>query len=362
MARAKFFAAGLVCVLSSQASLAQQYEYLNLGTGSVSAINNAGQAVGSLYNAKGVTQAVVWNQGIPTYLPGLGGTSSAAAINDLGQIAGQSWNLAGSPQAVVSSAGAITTLASSPSYPSTGAAGINDHGLVVGNASQYYGGTSQAVVWNGFNITPLTNAGGTSSVATGVNNSGLITGYINGYPGTANPQAVVWQAGIATLLSNLRADNYAYSIANAVNDRGVVVGTASDADSNIHAVFWNNGNVASLNSLSGNDVAFGINDIGMVVGAMNANGGAAHAALWNSITGTGVDLNTLLNPSVLSAGITLVSAYGINDAGDIVGTSYNKITGNFGAFQLRAVPEPSTLAMWAIGLAGFFVRRRRPLS
>lgn len=364
MAAAKLFLAGLVCVLSHHASFAQQYEYLNLGNGSVSAINNAGQAVGSLYNAQqGGMQGVVWNQGIPTFLPGLGGSSSAAAINEMGQVAGQSWSIGGGIKAVVSSAGAITTLASNASQPYSGAVGINDSGMVVGNVSAYYGGPSQAVVWAGFNVTPLSNAGGTSSVATGVNNSGLITGYVNGYPGTANPQAVVWQGGSATLLSNLTLSN-AYSIAHAVNDHGIVVGDAIDAVGNVRAVAWRNGGVSTLNSLSNVDRAFAINDNGMVVGTMSPSTGVAHAVLWNSATGVGVDLNTLLDPSVLDAGLTLVSAYGINDAGDIVGTSYNSFTGSFGAYQLRAVPEASTLALAisGLGLVGLFVHRRRAVQ
>lgn len=355
MTKATLFVAGLVCAVSQHALCAQQYEYLDLGNGTVSAINNAGQAVGSIYNAKGVLQAVLWNQGTATYLSSLGGTSEAAAVNGIGQVAGRSWN--NGPQAVVWSNGAITTLASSASYADSGAVGINDSGVVVGNASQY-GPNPQAVVWSGFNITPLSNAGGTSSVATGINNSGLVSGYVNGYPGTNNPQAVTWQGNTATLLANLAPTN-AYSAAYAVNNGGIVVGSANDSNSNMHAVAWSNGVLSVLDSLSSADEALGINDLGIAVGKINYGSGAAHAALWDTKNGHGIDLNALLAPNVLPSGITLVAAYGINDAGDIVGTSFNKATGYFGAFELLAVPEPSTVAMWSIGLAALCVRQRR---
>lgn len=346
----------LVCVSAHQSSFAQRYEYLNLGNGTVSAINDSGQAAGSLFNPSGVSQSVLWAGGSPSFLYGPGGASGAVAINDRGQVAGYGW-ATGSAQAMVWSGGAVTYLAATETYGSSGAVGINDAGLVVGNVSQYYGAPSQAVVWSGFDVTPLTNAGGTSSVATGVNGVGQISGYIRGYPGSESPQAVVWQGGAVTVLSNLRTSN-AYSIASAVNDNGVVVGVASDADSQLHAVFWRDGSLATLASLSSSDVALGVNNAGLVVGQLNSSGGAARAALWDIKTGKGGDLNAVMAPGTLPNGVILVGANGINDAGDIVGTSFNKMTGSFGAFELRAVPEASTWTMLTIGFVALFLRRR----
>lgn len=356
---------GLACALWQQEAMAQQrYQYQDLGGGAAAyAINDAGLVVGSRYDAQNTLQAVVWDlQGSPTFLTDLGGSSSTAlAINQGGQIAGQAWNLGAVPQAVAWSGGAITTLATQPSRPNSKAVGINGQGMVAGNTSASFGGASQAVVWQGLDVTRLDNAGGTSSVATGLNDAGLVSGYVEGIPGTSNSQAVVWQGGAATLLPNLTS-SYAYSIAQAVNSDGVVVGAANTGISGyIRAVVWRNGEVSALPTIGDADMARDINDLGVVVGTKDFNGGTHRAAFWDTNTGLTGDLNSLVGAGVLPANITLIDAYAINNRGDIVGTSYNRTTGSFGAFALRAVPEASTWMMWGMGMAGLvLVRRRRP--
>ena len=356
---------GLACAFLQQAAMAQQqYQYQDLGSGAAAyAINDAGLVVGSRYNAQNKQQAVVWDsQGSPTFLSDLwGGSSMAAAINESGQAAGQAWNLGTTPQAVAWSRGAITTLATQNTRPSGNAVGINGQGIVAGNTASFFGGGSQAVVWQGLDVTPLSNAGGNSSVATGLNDAGLVTGYVEGISGTFNPQAVVWQGSTATLLPNLTS-SYAYSIANAVNQAGVVVGAANTGISGyIRAVVWRNGEVFALPAIGDADMARDINDLGVVVGSKDYNGGRHRAALWDTRTGMSTDLNLLLGAGFLPADITLIDAMGINNLGDIVGRSYNSTTGNFGAFVLRAVPETSTWVMWSMGMAGLVLaRRRRP--
>jgi uncharacterized membrane protein len=356
---------GLACAFSQQAAMAQQqYQYQDLGSGAAAyAINDAGLVVGSRYNAQNQQQAVVWDQqGASTFLSALSANSSSAfAINQGGQIAGQAWNLGTIPQAVAWSGGAITTLATQASQPYGKAVGINGQGLVVGNTSASFGGASQAVVWQGLDVTPLGHAGGTSSVATGLNDAGLVTGYVEGISGTSNPQAVVWQGGSATLLPNL-ASSSAYSVAQAVNQGGVVVGAANTGISGyVRAVVWRNGEVSALPAVGDVDMAQDINDLGVAVGTKDFSGGTHRAALWDTNTSLAGDLNVLVGPGVLPANITLIEANAINNNGDIVGTSYNSTTGNLGAFALRAVPEASTWMMWGMGLAGLaFVRRRRP--
>lgn len=355
---------GLACALAQQAASAQMptYQYQDLGQGAAAyAINNAGLVVGERYNAQNTLQAVVWDrQGSPSFLPDLWGSSSAAfAINQQGQIAGQAWSLGTIPQAVAWSGGAITTLATQPHQPFGAAVGINSKGEVVGNTSTSYGGDSQPVVWRGLDVTPLDKAAGTSSIATGINDAGLVTGYTLGIPGTFNPQAVVWRDGIATPLPNLTS-NYAYSIAHAVNRDGVVVGDASTgSNGDIRAVVWRNDEVSALSALSDSDRAFGINDLGVVVGALKASGGFQRAALWDTNTNTNGDLNALVGEGVLPADITLIDAYAINNLGDIVGRAFNKATGNYSAYALRAVPETSTLLMWGMGMTGLILVRRR---
>jgi probable HAF family extracellular repeat protein len=347
----------LACACAHQMAVAepQRYEYQDLGgAADAYAVNDAGLVVGVRNNAQNQQQAVVWDkQGVPAFLTGLsGGTSFATAINQQGQIVGQAWNLGAIPQAVAWSDGAITTLATKADQPFGQAVGINAGGLIAGNTSATFGGASTAVVWQGLGVKPLGHAGGISSVATSLNDAGLVTGYVEGIAGTFNPQAVVWQGGVATLLPNL-ASSYAYSKALAVNQEGTVVGAANTGTGGyIRAVVWRNGEVSALSPLGDADMAQGINDAGVVVGTKDFNGGLHRAALWDTRTGVSGDLNALVGEGTLPFNITLIEAHAINNLGDIVGTSYNKTTGRMGAFVLRAVPEPGTWLMFAMGVAG----------
>ena len=81
--------------------------------------------------------------------------------------------------------------------------------------------------------------------------------------------------------------------------------------------------------------AYGINDAGQVVGLYIDNAGIAHG-----FVDTGGIYTTLDVP-----GASLTEAYGINDAGQVVGL-YQDASGPHG-FLATSVPEPSTLALCA---------------
>ena len=76
-----------------------------------------------------------------------------------------------------------------------------------------------------------------------------------------------------------------------------------------HAAVFANGKVTDLTpNISGNDAfANAVNTAGVIVGCS-----AGRAFIWNN--GVGTDLNTLIPAN---SGVTLVSANGINDKGQI---------------------------------------------
>lgn len=115
---------------------------------------------------------------------------------------------------------------------------------------------------------------------------------------------------------------------------------------NLYDAVTNNGSTTNYHS-----VANDINNAGLIVGkSERISGSAAVAILWEN--GIAIDLNTLI-PS--GSGWNLLSAEGINDAGDIVG--FGTFGGNSRAFLLT-IPEPSSVFMLLLAPLAWLRRRR----
>jgi probable HAF family extracellular repeat protein len=137
--------------------------------------------------------------------------------------------------------------------------------------------------------------GGISSQATDINERGQIVG--SARTGGSSFHAVLWDKGEFTELSTLGGQ---LSEARAINNAGVAVGFSTDVSGTYRGVIWRHGQVMLI---AGLEIATDINGSGQVVGQTPGR----RPALWN-------------NGSLVELTDSPGQAFGINDAGQVVGT------------------------------------------
>jgi probable HAF family extracellular repeat protein len=212
--------------------------------------------------------------------------------------------------------------------------GINDAGSVAGFRSLSTAAIAladRAALWQGGMVTDLATLGGQFGYATAISNWGQIVGW--SFNAThAAPRATLWLNGVVYDLGTLGgAASQAYDVAS---DAGYVVGVADTAQAKPHAFRLRinaAGTVTSrvdLGELSGGaSYAYGVNNNGDVVGTSDSR-----AFLWRG--GAMVDLNTQIPAG---AGWTLETARAISDGGRIAGTGRH--LGAERAYLLAAVGD-----------------------
>ena len=201
------------------------------------------------------------------------------------------------------------------------ATAINDAGQMVGNdtkneasSSHKFGvQTTYAAIWDNSYYVPKTSLlAEVDSHAYGINNFSAIVGSsLREVNGSFQVSATIWQDGKTNYLASLSGDQYK-SIAQAINDKGVVVGesfTGNSWDAH-HATLWNDKGVIDLGTLGGKDSdALAINNEGLVVGW--ASGAEpddyTHPVMWKD--GQIINLSPTLHGAATS----------VNDNGLIVG-------------------------------------------
>jgi probable HAF family extracellular repeat protein len=197
---------------------------------------------------------------------------------------------------------------------------INESGIIAGWAT----GTSSGhpVLWMGDSIIQvLDNPPGYAGEAVAVNNLGQIA-----VTGETNPQsykAFLWENNTYTDLGVLPGRNE--SIAEDIDSRGRIIGRSFTLGAGNSAGFiWDAGVMTDLGTLGGSTNAYAINELGQIVGRSFADqpGGTqrARAFLWENNVMTALD--PLPNESSSQA-------FGINDSGDIVGSSWHTIIPQF---------------------------------
>ena len=158
-----------------------------------------------------------------------------------------------------------------------------------------------------------TVAGDPDGFVQGINDKGQAVGSSGTCTNIAT-HAVLWENGTALQLPNLgRTGGDAY----AVNDHGQIVGYVASPDgTTIFAVVWQNGGVTTIPTLPGDGAAFatGINDRGQVVGSTFNSAGWSHGFIWQN--GVATDLNTLIPED---SNLFIIAASNINERGQISG-------------------------------------------
>jgi probable HAF family extracellular repeat protein len=271
--------------------------------------------------------------------------------------------------------------------------GINNSGEIVGTGS----GTVGSFSYSNGTYTPIIVPGSNYTNAIGINNLDQIVGYYDlPSPSESVAFGFIYSNGVYTTTINVPGSGIsgfsAYTLAYAINDSGVVVGTyiASDRP---YGFMYSDGNYTTLDYPGSQATSVnGINDLGEIVGSAYVNGYYG----FSYIDG----VYTLLSVPGSSA----THAFGVNDSGQIVGTYVSSSGQEFGFLYVDGtyttlslseslntsavaindlgqilgsanpipppppvpIPEPATWAMMLLGFAGLsfagYRRTRKPVS
>ena len=270
-------------------------------------LNASGQAVGYSAFGGGQVHAARWTSGgavqdLGTY----GGQlySRANAINAAGTVVGSSYDAAfvNAHAVLWSAAGTVQSLGIAGEANS-----INALGQVAGKASD-----GRAFLWSSGSTQYLTAPTGYSAQVTGMNDLGQVTGFFRN-PDTENVLAFIWSGGgTYTQLGIASTDPYYAS-------------------------------------------AYSINNLGQALVAMDDINGNPGDYIWTQAGGA----QPLVTPATAANGWTQVSYTSINDLGQILGFgTYNGVQQAFLLTPLD-VPAPGGFALFATGLLGLGLTRRR---
>ena len=196
--------------------------------------------------------------------------------------------------------------------------GANDSNIVVGTCAASLFGTSRLpVIWQSGVVSQLTlPAGETLGDANDVNASGVAVGSVDG---GSLQQAVIYNGGSATVITQTTANGSFFTTAFGVNDTGRVVGIGIDPNNaarNVGMVFdIGQASAFEVGALPGANgaLAFGVGNGGHVVGSSMMNQGSGLPFIWTEGGG--------MVAIPLPSGTTQGSARAVNTAGQAVGTA-----------------------------------------
>jgi probable HAF family extracellular repeat protein len=293
---------------------------------SVTDINDAGQIVGFYTDADFNRHAVLWDSTGWHDLAVPSGDGIARAINDAGQIVGTSDDFVVATQGLLWDAATPDTWTVLNEDPDVAVspADINDDGVVAGG----FGVPSRAFVWtaaDGLVDYGIQDPDVEDQQArwTAINDAGKLVGFWNQH--VSNIHATAGMVGTPAVIG-LGGDSAVQrtSIAG-MNGDGVAVGLGSfDESVLVPVVFADDGSFAAIDGATldqNNGSAIAINDAGVIVGTAGigtANGPVPGLKAWVHRDGATYDLFEVVDDT--SGFSRFANAVAINDAGVIVGT------------------------------------------
>jgi probable HAF family extracellular repeat protein len=261
----------------------------------------------------------------------------ALGINNAGQIVGTYTDDTGN-HAFLASGDQFTTIDATVAY------GINNLGQIVGSTIGT-DGLFHGFLDSGSNVASIDVPGASFTQALGISDTGAIVGYFNSFEidGLGN-RGFLSSGGSFT---TIEVPGSPLTLAAGINTQGQIVGSYSDADGAARGYLYEGNSFTRIDVPGASaTVVNGINNLGQIVGWYSDATGP-HAFLLSGGSFATIDM----------PGVSNLFANGINDRGEIVGY-YSDAEGQHG-FVASPVPEPSSLALFLVGLAGFTTWRNR---
>jgi hypothetical protein len=217
------------------------------------------------------------------------------------------------------SASAVTwTTIDFPGADSTIVTGINNKGDIVG--AYLISGTGHGFLLSGGNYTTIDFPGSTSTLVMGINDQGDMSGYYFNDGGIL-AHGFLLQSGSFTLIDVPNANR---TFVAGLNNNDEVVGFSFDRDNNFHAFKYSAGNFTAIQTKRHHNEPGGINNDGDITGLM---------ALGNPLNGktAGYLIKSGVVHALTDVGATSVVGRGLNDLDEVVGTAF-RVTNQGHAF------------------------------